>query len=58
MEGVIYHDLKDCVAVSGLSLWFWRKFAAENPEFIVKSGNKIYVDFERAMSKLRGGEVA
>ena len=58
MNKPIYYVLKDCAAVSGLSLWFWRKFAAENPEFIVKSGNKIYVDFERAMSKLRGGEVA
>ena len=58
MNEPIYHDLKDCAAVSGLSLWFWRRFAAENPAYIVKSGNKIYVDLERAMNKLRGGEVA
>lgn len=58
MNKPIYYVLKDCAAASGLSLWFWRRFAEAHPEFVVRSGNKIYVDFERAMNKLRGGEVA
>lgn len=58
MNKPIFYVLKDCAAASGLSLWFWRKFAQETPEFILRSGNKIYVDFERAMNKLRGGDVA
>lgn len=48
---------KEASARSGLSVHWWRQAVANNLVPYIRSGNKVYIDYERAIAKIREGEV-
>lgn len=48
--------IKEAAALSGLSTYFWRQAVSGGVIPHIKSGNKFYVDYERALNVIRGGE--
>lgn len=50
--------VKEAAEASGMSVHFWRKGLAQGWVPHVKSGNKFYIDYQRAISILRGEETA
>ncbi len=53
-----YVGFKEAAARSGLSIYFWRRAVAEGRVPHIRSGTKIFIDYERAIAKLREGETA
>lgn len=58
MTNTPYVGFKEAAARSGLSVYFWRKAVAEGRVPHIRSGTKIFIDYERAFAKLREGETA
>lgn len=58
MTNTPYVGFKEAAARSGLSVYFWRKAVAEGRVPHIRSGTKIFIDYERAIAKLREGETA
>lgn len=56
MSNKPFVGFKDAAAQSGLSVYWWRKAVADNRVPYIRSGNKVYIDFERAIAKIREGE--
>lgn len=44
---------KDAARLSGLSVYFWRKAVADGIAPHIKSGHKIYIDYQSAIEKIR-----
>lgn len=57
MNSKPFVGFKDAAAQSGLSIYFWRKAVAAGLVPHIRSGNKVYIDYERAIAKIRGGEI-
>ena len=53
-RGVV--GIKEAAELSGLPQHFWRKKLAAGNIPHLRSGNKFYIDYERALAKLRGDE--
>lgn len=53
---VPFVSVRQAATRSGLSIFFWRQAIASGRVPFIKSGAKIYVDFEPAMRILRGEE--
>ncbi len=58
MTNTPYVGFKEAAARSGLSVYFWRKAVAEGRVPHIRSGTKIFIDYECAIAKLREGETA
>lgn len=58
MTNTPYVGFKEAAARSGLSVYFWRRAVAEGRVPHIRSGTKIFIDYERAIAKLREGETA
>lgn len=52
-----YVGFKEAALRSGLSVYFWRQAVANNRVPHIRSGKKFYIDYDRAIERLRGGEV-
>lgn len=53
MTDTPYVGFKEAAMRSGLSIYFWRKAVAEGRIPHIRSGTKIFIDYERAIDKLR-----
>lgn len=51
-----FSTVKGFAAISGLSVYFVRQLIQENRIPFIRSGTKYYVNTEKALSILRGGE--
>lgn len=51
----VFLTLKQCAEKSGISLYWWRTAVKKNKVPHFRSGCKIYVDYERAIDKIREG---
>ena len=51
-----FTSIKDFAELSGLSVYFVRQLIQENKIPFIRSGTKYYVNTEKALSILRGGE--
>ncbi len=49
--------IREAAELSGLPQHFWRKELAAGNIPHLRSGNKFYIDYERALAKLRGDEM-
>ena len=58
MTNTPYVGFKEAAARSGLSVYFWRRAVAEGRVPHIRSGTKIFIDYEHAIAKLREGETA
>lgn len=58
MGSTPYVGFREAAARSGLSVYFWRKAVAEGRVPHIRSGTKIFIDYERAIERLRDGETA
>lgn len=47
---------KEAATLSGLSVYWWRQAVANSLVPYIRSGNKVYIDYERALEKIREGE--
>lgn len=47
--------LKECANESGIALYWWRQAVKNNHVPFFRSGNKFYVDYDKAIEKIRGG---
>ncbi len=55
-ESKPFTSIKSFAAVSGLSIYFVRQLIQEDRIPFIRSGTKYYIDTEKALSVLRGGE--
>ena len=51
-----FASIKEFAATSGLSVYFVRQLIQENKIPFIRSGTKYYINTEKALSILRGGE--
>ena len=51
-----FASIKEFAAISGLSIYFVRQLIQEDRIPFIRSGTKYYIDTEKALSVLRGGE--
>lgn len=51
-------SIREAAALSGLSVYWWRQAVANNRVPYLKSGAKIFIDYEKALTAIRDSEVA
>ena len=51
-----FSTVRQFAAISGLSVYFVRQLILENKIPFIRSGTKYYINTEKALSILRGGE--
>lgn len=49
--------LRECSEASGIALYWWRQAAKNNLIPFFRSGNKVYVDYQAAIEKIRNGDL-